>query len=144
MSDPDALRAANRAVMSEALGRLGRQDFVGACALLSEDVVCDWPYPPMEGVPHSITGRAAMQEFFSAGMSAFDPYAYEITEVFELLDPGRLIAEYRSNSRLRATDTPYRNQYLGIFHFRDSLICYWREYINPLIVAETMATLTPR
>jgi len=141
MTDSDALRARNREIMTETLGRLGRQDFMGACDLLSEDVVCDWPYPPMESVPESIVGRAAMREFFSSGMSAFDPYDYEITEVFELLDPNRLIAEYRSNSRLKATDTPYRNKYLGIFHFKDGLICYWREYINPVIIAETLATL---
>ena len=141
MTDPNTLREANRAVMTETLGRLGRQDFVGACELLTEDVVCDWPYPPMEGVPESITGRAAMWEFFSGGMTAFDPYRYEITEVFELVDPNCLIAEYRSNSRLKATNAPYRNQYLGIFRFRDGLIRYWREYINPVIVAETLATL---
>lgn len=141
MSDPVTLRARNREVMTETLRRLGSQDFAGACELLSEDVVCDWPYPPLENVPESITGRVAMRDFFASGMSAFDPYRYEITAVFELMDPSRLIAEYRSNSRLKATDTPYRNKYLGIFHFQDGLISYWREYINPLIVAETLATL---
>lgn len=141
MSTPDTLRAKNREVMTETLRRLGSQDFAGACELLSEDVVCDWPYPPMESVPESITGRVAMRDFFASGMSAFDPYCYEITEVFELLDPSRLIAEYRSNSRLKASNAPYRNKYLGIFHFRDGLICYWREYINPVVIAETLATL---
>lgn len=137
----EKLRAANRAVMTEALRRLGSADFEGACALLSEDVLCDWPYLPMKGLSHEIRGRRAMQEFFAGGMSAFDPYLYEITAVYELVDPSRLIAEYRSNSRLRATNTPYRNAYLGIFEFRDGLIAWWREYINPMIVAEVMATL---
>lgn len=136
-----ALRAANRAVMTEALRRLGNADFEGACELLAEDVRCDWPYLPMKGLSHEIRGRRAMQEFFARGMSAFDPYRYEITTVYELVDPKRLIAEYRSNSRLRATDTPYRNSYLGIFEFEGGLIAWWREYINPMIVAEVMATL---
>lgn len=141
MSDVAKLRSENRAVMTEALRRLGNAEFGPACELLTEDVLCDWPYLPMRGLSHEIRGRTAMRDFFAGGMSAFDPYRYEITTVYELVDPKRLIAEYRSNSRLRATNTPYQNFYLGIFHFRDGLISYWREYINPMIVAEVMSTL---
>lgn len=135
-----ALRKANIAIMTEALRRLGNQDFEGACALLAEDVLCDWPYPPTPDVPHSIRGRDAMRSFFSGGMLAFEPYRYEITEIFELVDPTRLVAEYRSDSRYKPSGAPYRNQYLGIFHFEDGAIRYWREYINPVVVSEVLAT----
>ena len=64
-------------------------------------------------------------------MSAFEPYRYQITAVFELLDPNRLIAEYRSNSTYKPSGAAYRNQYLGIFEFLDGQVAYWREYINP-------------
>ncbi len=141
--DEKAVREANHAAMVEALKRLGTQDFQGACALLSEDVVCDWPYRPTPETPEEIRGRDAMEAFFSGGMLAFDPYDYEITAVFDLVDPNQLIAEYRSNSRFKPSGVPYRNKYLGIFHFRDGLISYWREYINPVIVAETLATARP-
>lgn len=134
------MRAGNRKVMTELLRRLGSQDFAGACALLDEDVVCDWPYPPTPDTPTEIRGRAAMQRFFAGGMSAFEPYRYELTEVFELVDPTRLIAEYRSDSRYLVSGAPYRNQYLGIFQFDDGLVTYWREYINPQVVAEVLAT----
>jgi ketosteroid isomerase-like protein len=139
-SNPNQLRSQNREVMTEVLRRLGSQDFSGACALLSEDVICDWPYPPMADSPKEIRGRDALEQFFSGGMTAFDPYNYDITEVFDLVDPNQMIAEYRSNSRYKLSGAPYRNQYLGIFHFTDGLVSYWREYINPVTVAEILAT----
>lgn len=139
-SERDALREANRAVMTEVLRRLGTQDFHGACALLTEDVVADWPYPPMRDSAKEIRGREALEEFFSGGMLAFEPYRYEITSVFDLVEPNRLIAEYHSNSVFKPSGAPYRNDYLGIFEFRDGLVSYWREYINPVIVADILAT----
>ena len=140
MSDSER-RAANRSAMEEILRRLGSQDFEGACSLLDEDVHCDWPYPPMRDSAPVIQGRAAVEKFFREGMSAFDPYRYEITAVFELLDPDCLIAEYHSNSKLLASGAPYRNDYLGIFRFRGGKVSHWREYINPVVVAEVLATL---
>jgi len=136
----EALRNANRDVMVEILRRLGSQDFSGACALLTKDVLCDWPYPPMKDGATEIRGREALEQFFSGGMEAFDPYDYEITAVFDLVDPNCLIAEYHSNSRFRPSGAPYRNDYLGIFRFDDGLVAYWREYINPVVVAEVLAT----
>lgn len=135
-----AVRAENRELMTTLLGRLGSQDFRGACALLAEDVLCDWPYPPMEGAAREIRGRAQVQEFFAGGMVAFEPYRYEITSIFDLVDPNSLIAEYHSNSRFLPSGAPYRNDYLGIFRFDAGLVTYWREYINPVVVAEVLAT----
>ncbi len=142
-SDEASQRAENRSVMTELLRRLGSQDFRGACALLSEDVLCDWPYPPTPETPREIRGRDAMEDFFSGGMLAFDPYRYEITRVFELVEPSRLIAEYHSNSRFKPSGAPYRNDYLGIFDFENGLVTYWREYINPVVVADVLATADP-
>ena len=57
-------------------------------------------------------------------------------QVFELLDPQTLIAEYRSDSRHLASGLPYRNSYLGILRFRDGQVCYWREDIKPQTITE--------
>ncbi|HPG24470.1 MAG: nuclear transport factor 2 family protein [Spirochaetaceae bacterium] len=135
-----ALREENRAILTELLRRLGTQDYHGACAMMTEDVLCDWPYLPMPGLAHEIRGRDAMEAFFAGGMSAFEPYRYEITAVFDLLDPNRLIAEYRSNSTFKPSGAPYQNHYVGIFEFQDGAVSYWREYINPDTVARVLAT----
>ena len=136
-----ARRAANRALMTEMLRRLGAQEWAPACALLTDDVLCDWPYRPVPEMPPELRGRETLREFFQTGMSGFEPNRYQLTQVYELLDPDALIAEYHSSSRLLASGAPYQNFYLGIFRFRDGLVSFWREYLNPQIVAEVMATL---
>jgi len=35
-------------------------------------------------------------------------------------------------------DLPYSNRYVGIFDFHDGQITRWREYVNPLVVLETL------
>jgi len=133
-------RERNRSILTRVLQRLGSQDYAGACVLLSEDVVCDWPYPPTPETPTEIRGRGKMESFFAGGMSAFEPYRYEITRIFDLVDPSVLIAEYESNSRYKVSGAPYRNHYLGIFQFEGEFVTHWREYIDPLVVAEVLAT----
>ena len=63
---------------------------------------------------------------------------YRIDAIYESLDPDLLIAEYHSDSRHLATGIPYANRDLGILRFREGLVCYWREYINPLKVSEML------
>ena len=66
--------------------------------------------------------------------------SFELSWDPSLVDPAFLIAEYHSNSRYKPSGAPYRNDYLGIFHIEASLVCHWREYINPQIVAEVLAS----
>lgn len=54
-----------------------------------------------------------MRSFFAARRSALDPCRNGITAAFEWVDPSCLIAEYRSNSRLVASNAPYPNTYLA-------------------------------
>ena len=52
-----------------------------------------------------------------------------------------MIAEYTSHSVVRATGRPYSNRYVGIFHFAaDGQLARWREYLNPEVIARTLAT----
>lgn len=139
-SNDDSLRSENHKVLHEMLRRLGTQDYSGACELLTPDVICDWPYPPVADGPTEIRGRHRIEKFFSIGMSNFDPYRYEITRVFDLVDPNQLIAEYHSQSRFKPSDAPYRNDYLSIFQFDGGLVSHWREYVNPLVISEILAS----
>lgn len=142
MTEPkeDSLRSENHEILGELLRRLGTQDFSGTAELLAPDVICEWPYPPVADGPTELRGRDTMEAFFSAGMTHFDPYRYEITRVFDLVDPTQLIAEYHSQTRLKQTGAPYRNNYLSIFHFDGGLVSYWREYLNPVLVSEVLAS----
>ncbi len=132
--DIDERRRRNRALFEDMLGNLGNAQFEAACALLAEDVRCDWPYPPTPQGPDELVGRATVLAFFKAGMSAFAPYRYTIEQIYDLVDPDTLIAEYSSHTRVLADSRPYENRYIGIVRFAGGLITYWREYINPVPV----------
>ena len=56
------------------LGNLGHADFDKATSYLAEDVYCDWPYIPAPGLAATITGRQKVKNFFTDGMSDFEPY----------------------------------------------------------------------
>jgi uncharacterized protein len=133
-SDSDERRRRNRTLFEEMLRRLGSAQFEAACALLAEDVRCDWPYPPTPQGPEELVGRQAVRAFFEGGMSAFAPYRYTIERIYDLVDPDTLIAEYSSHTQVLADGQPYENRYLGIIRFAGGVITYWREYINPVPV----------
>ena len=140
MHDND-LRTSHHQVFRSMLEALGRKDWDAGFALMTEDVLCDWPYKPIPDMPSEMQGRDTIREFFANGQEPFDGLNYQIDRIYELLDPDLLIAEYRSDSRHRDSGIPYRNAYLGILRFRDGKVSYWREYINPQTISELFAAL---
>lgn len=135
------IRDRNRAVFLNMMDALGRKDWDAGFACMTEDVFCDWPYLPVPDMPQEMIGRETVRRFFDEGQKPFAGLNYTINRIFDLVDPDTLIAEYRSDSRHEESGLPYRNVYLGILRFRDGLVCYWREYINPLIISELYGKL---
>lgn len=131
-------RARNREIFETMIGHLGRQEFDECVAYLAEDVLCEWPYVPMPDLPDTMRGRETMRNFFRDGMSQFAPYSYRITRIYDLAEPNLLIAEYYSQSRHLENGRPYGNKYLSIFEFENGLINYWKEYLNPLPIYDTL------
>ncbi len=132
------VRNINKAAFGRALKHLGRKEFDEFEACLAEDIFQDWPYLPIPNMPGTITGRRELREFIEAGTQPFDPYSYQISEFYDMLDENALVVEYSSNTVYHPTGQPYSNKYLGILRFKDGKIVYWREYLNPLIVKESL------
>jgi len=120
------------------LRHLGRKEFEACKRYLSPNLYADWPYEPAPGAPRELTGRDALIGFIENGTADFEPFNYSIDRIYELADPDTLIVEYHSSTRYRPADRPYSNRYLGIFHFQDGLISYWREYVNPELIRQAM------
>ena len=129
---------ANRDVFLRMLNALGSKDFDNFEDCLDRDLLCQWPYVVMEGFPTEMHGARRLREALEVSFKQFAPYAYRIIEIHPLEDPDRLIAEYTSHSRHLPSGKPYSNRYVGIFGFREGRIASWREYVNPLIVLETL------
>lgn len=136
--DESSLRERNKIAFARMLKHLGRKEFDEFERYLAENVFQDWPYLPIPNMPKTITGRHELRAFIEAGTQPFDPYAYEISQFYDMADPNMLIAEYSSNTIYHPTGKPYSNQYLGIVRFLDGKITYWREYLNPLIIKESL------
>ena len=131
---------ANRNVFIRMLDALGSKDYDTFEGFLDPELLCEWPYVVMEGFPTEMRGARRLREALEVSFTQFAPYAYRIIEIHSLEDPDGLIAEYTSHSRYLPKDTPYSNRYVGIFGFRDGRIATWREYVNPLIVLQTLGS----
>jgi len=131
MASDQEQRQRNIEIFKTMLGHLGLQEYEACGRYLAEDVYADWPYIPAPGCPEKIIGRQPLLDFFQGGMSGFEPYRYRIIEIYEQLDPNKLIAEYSSHSRFLQKDRSYSNRYCAVMHFKDGLITFWREYVNP-------------
>ena len=122
---------------TEILRRLGNFDFEGLREMLSPAFVQEYPYLPTPDSPNRIDGPELFIAFCRNGMTAFEPYAFRISALYETTDPATVIAEYTSHSRLLATNAPYSNRYIGVFVFDEhGQLTLWREYLNPQIIAE--------
>jgi ketosteroid isomerase-like protein len=129
------MNSATRA--TEILRRLGNFDFEGPREMLSPAFVQEYPYLPTPDSPNRIDGPEPFIAFCRNGMTAFEPYAFRVSALYETTDPTTVIAEYSSHSRLLATNAPYSNRYIGVFVFDDhGQLTLWREYLNPQIIAE--------
>ena len=122
---------------TEILRRLGAFDFDGVLEMLSPAFVQEYPYRPTPDSPSRIEGAEPFITFCRKGMSAFEPYAFRISALYETTEPTTVIVEYSSHSRLLASGVPYSNRYIGVLVFDDTgRLAFWREYLNPQVIAE--------
>jgi len=130
--------SANRDLFVTMLNALGRKDFDAFEACLAPDILFEWPFPVMEGFPLEHRGARWFRGTLEVSWRDFDDYAYRIETIHDLADENRLIAEYTSHSRYRPTGQPYSNRYISVLDFADGQITRWREYVNPMIVAQVL------
>jgi uncharacterized protein len=123
-------RNANRKVLEQVFGLISSKRAGETAPLLSEDLYFELPYGPGRK-PVECRGRDNFVALNAKTWPAFTRFALEIVRVHELVDPQKLIVEYVSDGEVRSTGKPYVNRYIGVFGFRDGLICEWHEYHNP-------------
>lgn len=134
-TDDVAIRDTNRALVEKAFGLIssGRYSEVGS--VVSEDLYFELPYGP-GAKAIEVRGRDAFLALNEKTWPAFSRFALSLTTVHPMLDPNKLIVEYRSDGEIVATGKPYLNRYIGVFGFRDGKIREWREFHNPEVPAE--------
>ena len=135
------MTATSREVVEQVL-RAGReQDTETFVSLIAPDGSIEWPYRPA-GIPGRIEGREQIREFLNAqakGLVRFDEYRN--TVIHETIDPEVVIVEYDAHGTVAATGAPFHQTIIAVLRIRDGLVVSYRDYLNPLVLAETLASV---
>jgi uncharacterized protein len=130
-----ATREANKQTLRRAMDGIGALDLDAVVRELHDDLRFELPYE--SAVPDS--GQDGIRELLGSMFVMFKQFTITLTDIYDLLDPNMLVARYRGNALGRDKPVAYRNDYIGVFEFRDGLITLWREFDNPMVSAAMVA-----
>jgi uncharacterized protein len=132
------LRRSNMKVVRDYVDAMNAWDFDALRALTDENIVCELPYAP-DGFPERLDGRDNLLEFQRAVPDFLEaPNLSELQLETYHTDPGKIVAEYRSDTVLGPMNTPYRNRYVSRFTVRNGKITYFAEFFDPIRLVEAM------
>jgi ketosteroid isomerase-like protein len=91
-------------------------------------------------VPARLQGRAEIRRHLTETANGFIRLGeYRDIVVHETTDPEVIIVEYEARGTVVATGAPFQQTVIAVIRVRDGLILSYRDYINPLPVAEARA-----
>ena len=122
--------------------RAGRElDIETFVELMAPDGYLEWPYRP-PGVPARLQGRQEIRAFLTAAATEFIRFdEYRDVVVHETVDPEVIIVEYEAHGTVVPTGAPFRQTVIAVFRVRNGQILSYRDYINPLPLAEALASV---
>ena len=105
--------------------------------LFTPDAVLEFPFAPV-GVPRRVTGRDALFAHMSGFPETFDVKFVDLV-FHETVDPGLVIAEFRSTGTARPTGKPYEQTCISVVQTDDDArITHYLDYWNPLVAIEAL------
>jgi ketosteroid isomerase-like protein len=128
MGPLDVFRTAARLVLAK--------DMAGFTALFAEDGVLEFPFAP-PGRPREVSGPA-LRDYLIDYPSRLDPREVTDITVHETADPDVAVVELTVTGVVTATGRPYELRYVCVLTVRDGLIVRYRDYWNPLALAELL------
>ena len=122
------------AIVRKLLEALSEMRVADALAVLSPNLQLELPARHDGGKP-VMQGEAAMK-FVSAMPKLFKSLNFTEITVHGSTTSGVVAAEYRSNGLTHGGE-PYCNTYAGFFELKDGKVTRWREYYDPIVIANT-------
>jgi ketosteroid isomerase-like protein len=135
------MTATSREVVEQVLRASREQDTDAFVNLMAPDGYVEWPYLPA-GLPGRVEGRERIREFLTAqagGLVRFDEYRGVV--IHETTDPEVVIVEYDVHGTVIPTGAPLHQTIIAVLRVRDGLVVSYRDYLNPLVLAETLASV---
>ena len=135
------MTATSREVVEQVL-RAGREmDTDAFVSLIAPDGYVEWPYRPA-GIPGRLEGRERIREFLTAQAKGFIRFdEYRNTVIHETTDPEVVIVEYDAHGTVIPTGAPLHQTIIAVLRIRDGLVVSYRDYLNPLVLAEALASV---
>lgn len=130
--------------MAELVRRMveGKED-IRFSDLFAEDGVLEYPFA-IPGFPSIVEGQERIREFHDNVASGARGLLemHEVTAVVhETDDPEVVVTEIEHHGMSNVTNRPYRSTALGVIRVRDGRIVHYRDYMNPVRVAELTGQL---
>jgi uncharacterized protein len=120
-------RETNKLTLRRALAAITHRDPNAVIAELHDAAVFQLPFE--SAVPDC--DRDGFAQLLSMMFTMFKKFDMTIIEIFDVVDPHILVARYQNDAEGQDKPVIYRNDYIGVFHFRDGKIVSWCEYANP-------------
>ncbi|MFF5173951.1 nuclear transport factor 2 family protein [Micromonospora sp. NPDC000089] len=133
--------ATSREVVEQILRASRDQHTEAFVNLFASDGYIEWPYRPA-GVAGRVEGRDQIREFLTAqanGLVTFHEYRDMV--IHETIDPEVVIVEYEAHGTVIPTGAPLHQTIIAVLRIRDGLVVAYRDYLNPLVLAEILASL---
>jgi uncharacterized protein len=135
------MTATSREVVEQVLAAGLAQDTEAFVELFASDGYVEWPYVPA-GVPGRVEGRERLREFMTVQAKGLVKCEeYRNTVIHETTDPHVVIVEYEAHGTVIPTGAPLQQTIIAVLRIRDGLVVAYRDYLNPLVLAETLASV---
>lgn len=122
------------AIVRDFLDGLGNLDFAAVEGHLADNAVMVLPF--VDGLPPT-EGRAAIVGQLSSSVpQMFERMTFTYNAFYEVRDSDTVIVEYHSECPRKGNAGMYRNTYITVFEFDGEAITLYKEYLNPMRMAE--------
>ncbi|MFJ7071713.1 nuclear transport factor 2 family protein [Streptomyces sp. NPDC098781] len=111
------------------------KDIAAWVGLWTEDGVMEFPFGP-PGWPGRLEGRKAIASYMRDYPDHIDLHDFPDLRIHETTDPGTIVVEMRGVGRLVETGGDFDMTYIAVVTVRDGHFASYRDYWNPLAVAE--------
>ncbi|MFG1607816.1 nuclear transport factor 2 family protein [Actinoplanes sp. NPDC049265] len=126
------------AVFQRATEALLAHDMAAFTALYADDAVMEFPFAPSDR-PQRLDGRAAVEAYLAGYTDWLDIRRIHDVTVHETTDPQVIVAEMAASGLVVATGKPYTARYIAVLTIAGGRIRHYRDYWNPLAMAELSA-----
>ncbi|MBX7267063.1 nuclear transport factor 2 family protein [Micromonospora sp. Llam7] len=103
--------------------------------LWAENGQLEFPFAP-DGWPSRLAGKEAIAAYMRHYPDHIDLHDFPDLTIHQTTDPETIVVEMRGIGRLRETGSPFDMTYVAVVAIRDGRFTSYRDYWNPLAVAE--------